>query len=150
MIFVSPSCVKRRYVMSNPFFLKADRHLWPSNWVPLATNIISTIYIYDNVSSKLPPMQPAIFKRSMILFILISADFGIEWDFFKWIRAILLMCSFSYMMERKSSKICFWHLFTNSICFKKRLQICALVSSKFQCRNIFFWIATTQSMKNCA
>ena len=82
MIFVSPSCVKRRYVMSNPFFMKADRHLWPSNWVPLATNIISTIYIYDNVSSKLPPMQPAIFKRGMILFIIIC------W-FWNWMRFFL-------------------------------------------------------------
>ena len=84
MIFVSPSCVKRRYVMSNPFFMKADRHLWPSNWVPLATNIISIyyIYIYNNVSSKLPPMQTAIFERSMILFIFIC------W-FWNWMRFFL-------------------------------------------------------------
>ena len=134
MIFVSPSCVKRRYVMSNPFFMKADRHLWPSNWVPLATNIISTIYIYTTMSRQSCHPCSQQFLKEAWYYLSLSADFGIEWDFFKRIRAILLMCSFSYMMEKKSSKICFWHLFTNSICFKKGLQICALVSSKFQ-----FW-----------
>ena len=149
MIFVSPSCVKQRYVMSNPFFMKADRHLWPSNWVPLATNIISTIYIRQCLVKVATHADSNFWKKHDIIYLYLLI-LELNEIFFKQIRAILLMCSFSYMMERKSSKICFWHLFTNSICFKKRLQICVLVSSKFQYRNIIFWIATTQSMKNCA
>ena len=131
MIFVSPSCVKRRYVMSNPFFMKADRHLWPSNWVPLATNIIlSNIYIRQCLVKVATHADSNFWKKHDIIYLYLLI-LELNEIFFKRIRAILLMCSFSYMMERKSSKICFWHLFTNSICFKKDCKYARLSPKNF-------------------